>query len=98
MNCIDGLTKMIKQNLMVDLFVTSPPYYNAREYSQWETVKDYMNDMKTIFTKAYQCLKNHKYIVVNVGDVTLQVGKAKWSVRKLPLGAMFTMMLEENRF
>ncbi len=57
-----------------------------------------MNDMKIIFTKAYQCLRNHKYIVVNVGDVTCQVGKARWSVRKLPLGAMFTMMLEEIGF
>jgi len=92
------MNEMIIQNLKVDLFVTSPPYYNAREYSQWETVNDYMNDMKIIFTKAYQCLKNHKYIVVNVGDVTSQVGKAKWSVRKLPLGAMFTMMLEEIGF
>ena len=43
-------------------------------------------------------MKNHKYIVVNVGDVTSQVGKSKWSVRKLPLGAMFIMMLEEVGF
>ena len=98
MDCIIGLDEMIKQNLKVDLFVTSPPYYNAREYSQWETVEDYMSDMKIIFTKAYQCLKNHKYIVVNVGDIVSQTGKAKWSVRKLPLGAMFTMMLEEIGF
>jgi len=98
MNCIDGLNEMIEQDLKVDLFVTSPPYYNAREYSQWETVNDYMNDMKIIFTKTYQCLKNHKYIVINVGDVSCQVGKAKWSVRKLPLGAMFTMMFEDIGF
>jgi len=98
MDCIIGLDEMIKQKLKVDLFVTSPPYYNAREYSQWETVEDYMSDMKIIFTKAYQCLENHKYIVVNVGDIVSQTGKAKWSVRKLPLGAMFTMMLEEIGF
>jgi len=83
MNCIDGLNEMIEQDLKVDLFVTSPPYYNAREYSQWETVNDYMNDMKIIFTKTYQCLKNHKYIVINVGDVSCQVGKAKRSAEKM---------------
>lgn len=96
MNCLDGLKQM--NNESIDLMVTSPPYYNAREYSQWETVEDYMNDMRDIFTELYRCMKNHKYIVVNVGDVTSQVGKAKWSVRKLPLGAMFTMMLEEIGF
>ena len=92
MNCLDGLKQMNDES--IDLMVTSPPYYNAREYSQWETVEDYMNDMRDIFTELYRCMKNHKYIVVNVGDVTSQVGKAKWSVRKLPLGAMFIMMLE----
>lgn len=96
MNCLDGLKQM--NNESIDLMVTSPPYYNAREYSQWETVEDYMNDMRDIFTELYRCMKNHKYIVVNVGDVTSQVGKAKWSVRKLPLGAMFIMMLEEVGF
>ena len=92
MNCLDGLKQM--NNESIDLMVTSPPYYNAREYSQWETVDSYMSDMKEIFTELYRCMKNHKYIVINVGDVTSQVGKAKWSVRKLPLGAMFIMMLE----
>ena len=98
MDCLEGMKLMIEQGVKVDLFVTSPPYYNAREYSQWETVEDYMSDMKRIFSLAYQCLNNHRYIVVNVGDIVTQVGKAKWSLRKLPLGAMFTMMLEEIGF
>lgn len=95
-NCLDGLKSM--DNESIDLMVTSPPYYNAREYSQWNTVEEYMRDMKDIFAELYRCMKNHKYIVVNVGDVVCQVKKAKWSVRKLPLGAMFTMMLEDIGF
>lgn len=91
-NCLDGLKAL--PNESIDLMVTSPPYFNAREYSQWDCVEDYMADMKDIFRELYRCMKNHKYIIVNVGDVTCQVGKAKWSVRKLPLGAMFTIMLE----
>lgn len=94
MNCLDGLKELDS----IDLVVTSPPYYNAREYSQWETVDEYMKDMRNIFSLVYEKLNNHHYIVVNVGDVTCQVGKAKWSTRKLPLGAMFTMMLEEIGF
>lgn len=82
----------------IDLCVTSPPYFNAREYSWWQTPEAYMNDMKKIFERVYGVLKNHHYIVVNVGDVVCQVGEAKWSVRKLPLGAMFIMMLEEIGF
>lgn len=95
-DCFKGLQSM--NNESIDLIVTSPPYYNAREYSQWQTVNDYMNDMKNIFNEAYRTVKNHHYVIINVGDVTCQIGKAKWSVRKLPLGAMFTMMMEEIGF
>lgn len=95
-DCLDGLKHMSDDS--IDLIVTSPPYFNAREYSQWETVEDYMNDMKNIFIETYRTVKNHHYVIVNVGDISCQVGKAKWSVRRLPLGAMFTMMLEEIGF
>lgn len=95
-DCYKGMLDM--EDCSVDLCVTSPPYFNAREYSNWKTVEDYMSEMKRIFSEVYRTLKNHKYIVVNVGDVTSQVGEAKWSVRKLPLGAMFTMMLEDVGF
>lgn len=95
-DCLIGLKQMSDDS--IDLIVTSPPYFNAREYSQWETVEDYMSDMKNIFTEAYRTVKNHHYIIVNVGDISCQVGKAKWSVRRLPLGAMFTMMLEDIGF
>lgn len=78
--------------------VTSPPYYNAREYSQWESVDEYLKDMRVIFQLAYDKLNNHRYLVLNVGDITAQVGKAKWSVRKLPLAAYFIVMLEEIGF
>ena len=82
----------------IDLLVTSPPYYNAREYSQWDSLEEYLQDMKDIFTVAYKKMKNHKTIVVNVGDIVAQDGKHKWSTRKLPLGAYFTVMLEEVGF
>ena len=95
-DCLKGLQSMADES--IDLIVTSPPYYNAREYSQWQTVESYMNDMKNIFSEAYRTLKNHHYVIINVGDVTCQTGKAKWSVRKLPLGAMFTMMMEDIGF
>lgn len=95
MDCREGLEKL---SYNVDLVVTSPPYYNAREYSQWDSLDDYLDEMKEIFTLAYEKLNNHRYLVLNVGDITAQVGKAKWSTKKLPLGAYFTVMMEEIGF
>ena len=85
-------------NNSLDLLITSPPYYNAREYSHWNSVNDYMSNMKEIFSQVYRCLKNHHYIVVNICDVVTQVGSNMNVTSKLPLGAMFIVMLQEIGF
>ena len=95
-DCLKWLRE--RESNSIDLMVTSPPYFNAREYSQWNSLDDYMNDMRDIFKELYRCMKNHKHIVVNVGDVVCKVGKTTWSTKKVPLGAMFTVMLEEIGF
>ena len=38
--------------------VTSPPYYNAREYSQWNNLNDYLNEMKEIIKECYRVIDN----------------------------------------
>ena len=91
-DCIEGMKDI--PNNSVDLVVTSPPYFNAREYSQWKTVSDYLHDMELVFRQTYRIIKNHHYAVINVGDITCQISKAKWAVRKLPLGAYFVNLLE----
>ena len=82
----------------IDTVVTSPPYYNAREYSQYKSVEAYMTQMMSIFTEVFRVCKNHHTIVVNVGDVTCQTGETKDTIRKVPLGAMFIMMLQDIGF
>lgn len=82
----------------VDTLVTSPPYFNAREYSQYNSLEDYMDQMRSIFIEVFRVIKNHHTIVVNVGDVTCQVGATKDTTQKVPLGAMFIMMLQDVGF
>ena len=93
MDCLNGLKQM--NNNSIDLMITSPPYYNARDYSHWKSLDDYKYDMKMIFEELYRCMVNHKYIIVNVGDVVGQVDKAKWSNIKIPLGAIFINILSD---
>lgn len=95
-DCVEGMRRL--PDKCIDAVVTSPPYYNARDYSAWDLPQSYLDDMRAAFTEVYRLLKNHRYAIVNVGDVTSRVGKAKWSVRKLPLGAHFIVMLEEIGF
>ena len=92
-DCLEGMKRIPDES--VDLIVTSPPYFNAREYSQWETLEEYLSDMKDILKECKRVVKNHKYIIYNVGDIVSHIGGAKWNNRKLPLGAYFTTMMEE---
>lgn len=99
LRCGDSLDilKTIADN-SIDTLVTSPPYFNAREYSQYASLDSYMDQMKAIFVEVFRVIKNHHTIVVNVGDVTCQVGTTQDTTQKVPLGAMFIVMLQEVGF
>ena len=79
----------------VDLIVTSPPYFNAREYSNWESLESYLKDMKDVLIESKRVLKNYSMIVLNVGDIICSPDGRKSTKRKYPLGAYFTMIFEK---
>jgi DNA modification methylase len=96
-NCLDAMKGMKPES--IHLMVTSPPYYNAREYSQWKNIYDYLDDMRMIIREAHRVLDNHRVFVFNVGDIfdndnvkTTSV----WGKRRIPLGAYFTKIFEEE--
>lgn len=52
----------------VDGAVTSPPYYNAREYSQWPNIYCYLYDMYNIARETYRVLKPGALYLFNIFD------------------------------
>lgn len=48
--------------------VTSPPYYNAREYAQWVNIYCYLHDMFNINQEVYRTLKPGSLYMYNVFD------------------------------
>jgi DNA modification methylase len=98
-NCFDVLKRMEAES--IGLMVTSPPYYNAREYAQWENIDYYLEDMRKIIRESYRVLDNHRVWVWNVGDIfdnDRKTTTSVWGKRRIPLGAYFTTMFEEEGF
>ena len=98
-DCLDVLRVMRTES--VQLMITSPPYYNAREYSQWENLDSYLSDMDAIITEAYRVLDNHRPFVFNIGDVfdnDHRHTRSSWGKRRIPLGAYFTQIFEDAGF
>ena len=85
----------------IHCMVTSPPYYNARDYATWENLNDYLKDMRAIIKECYRVLDNHRVFVFNVGDIFDNdhlTTKSVWGKRRLPLGAYFINIFEEVGF
>lgn len=59
-DCNDTIAKLNDNS--VDLVFTSPPYYNAREYSQYKDVADYMAQMEQVFLGIERILYNQEAI------------------------------------
>ncbi len=52
----------------IDIIVTSPPYYNAREYSQFNSYQDYLDFLKNIAALMFSVLKDNGRVAINVPD------------------------------
>ena len=52
----------------LDAAVTSPPYYNAKEYSHWPNIYCYLFDMYNISREVYRVLKPGSVYLFNIFD------------------------------
>lgn len=65
-NCISVLEDLPPSS--IDGAVTSPPYYNAKEYSQWNNLYCYLYDMKRSAMGVFRTLKPGAYYLFNIFD------------------------------
>jgi DNA modification methylase len=97
--CLQALRRLPSES--IGHIVTSPPYYNAREYSTWPNLQAYLDDMRQIISECYRVLDNHRVFVFNVSDVVDNDKMDKinaFGFRKIPLPAYFITMFEECGF
>lgn len=53
----------------VHLTCTSPPYYNAREYSTWPTYQEYLDFLKNVFLEVFRVTHPGRMCVVNLSPI-----------------------------
>ena len=98
-DCLKSLTLMKSES--VGAMVTSPPYYNARDYAQYKNLSEYFDTMEAILRECYRVLDNHRVFVFNVGDIFDNDNlftTSTWGKRRLPLGAYFITLFEKVGF
>lgn len=98
-NCRDVLLSLPENS--ISGAVTSPPYYNAKEYSQWGNIYCYLYDMYNHARAVYHVLKPGAYYLYNIFDyfdnennlVFSDMGK-----KRMILGAYIIYMFREIGF
>lgn len=79
--CDDGcnVAEHIEANSQ-DLLFSCPPYYNLEKYSDLPndasnqgTYEEFIDILRTAYTKALGCLKDERFVVIVVGDVRSKI-------------------------
>ncbi|MDO8572034.1 MAG: site-specific DNA-methyltransferase [bacterium] len=83
------------QDNSVHLIVTSPPYFNAKEYAFWNTLEDYLEDMRKTLVECYRVLKPGRKFCLNISDLPEKGGSG---VRWIPLGSKLLQVAFDSGF
>ena len=67
------------------LTFTSPPYYNARDYSIWPSYEAYLGFLEEVFKAVHRTTKEGRFLIVNTSPVIVpRIGRA-YSSRRYPI-------------
>jgi len=94
-DCLDGLTKLINDGTKVDLTVTSPPYFNVKEYVEYENYKKYITFLEDVFTKLFQITNNGRMCVVNISNILITRKNRSSESKRIPLSFHFVSIMEK---
>lgn len=100
LNVINGDSTIELKKLKPDQIgavITSPPYYNAREYSQWQNMILYFIDVLRNTVSIFNTLSKDGYYLYNIGDIVNEDNiyvKSNMSKRRIPLGAYSSFIFE----
>lgn len=90
------LIKLPEQS--IQMIFTSPPYYNAKEYSDYHSYNEYLNKMKNVFKACNRVLEDGRFIIINISPViTKRPGREFESIR-YPIHYDYHKILEESGF
>ena len=89
--------KNIKNN-SIDLIITSPPYYNTKTYSQYESYEVYLNFLYNIFTKCFELLKEGRMCCVNLSPIIIPRQSRQHESKRIPLPYHFVNLMEDIGF
>ena len=66
----------------IHLAFTSPPYYNARDYSIYASYGEYLDFLEAVFRGVHRIAKEGRFLIVNTSPVIIPRAGRKYSSRR----------------
>lgn len=65
-DCVEKMKDIDPES--IDLVITSPPYYNLKEYSHWATYEEYLFFIRLCFLEISRIIKPGRHVCWNIQD------------------------------
>ena len=78
-------TLSLTPNESFHLTFTSPPYYNARDYSIYKSYKEYLSFLEDVFLLTHQKTKEGRFLIVNTSPIILPRVSRQHSSKRYPI-------------
>jgi len=95
MSCIDGLLQLKEQKKKVQLTITSPPYFNVKDYVQYDTYAKYLQTLESVFRSVYDITEDGRMCCVNISCILVQRESRNAESRRIPLAFHFVPLMEK---
>jgi DNA modification methylase len=69
----------------IHLTFTSPPYYNARDYSIYPSYSAYLEFLREVFEKVYRVTKKGRFLIVNTSPIIVPRISRQHSSKRYPI-------------
>jgi len=69
----------------IHLTFTSPPYYNARDYSIYSSYSDYLAFLQKVFAEVYRITKEGRFFVLNTSPIIIPRASRNHSSKRYPI-------------
>ena len=69
----------------VHLTFTSPPYYNARDYSIYQSYDEYLNFLDAVFKQVYRITKEGRFFILNTSPIIIPRISRQHSSKRYPI-------------
>ncbi|MBS3093973.1 HEAT repeat domain-containing protein [Candidatus Pacearchaeota archaeon] len=69
----------------IHLTFTSPPYYNARDYSIYSSYKEYLEFLEEVFKEVYRVTKEGRFFILNTSPIIIPRAGRQYSSKRYPI-------------